>query len=137
MNQCAGIVALPQCFIVTKIPAQCLFAPRHLAGGTDRRQRRHGLVFFGIAQGNYQRAVAAHGVAHNRNVVRVNFFAELLANQSRQLRHNIVVHIVFTSPWGLRGVDVKASTRAEIVGVVFAGQIVAARAGIRGDQRQA
>ena len=80
-----------------------------------------------MAQGRDQSAMAAHGVAKD---AAQGAGRKVLLDQRGQLQGHIVLHPVVRSPGGLRGVDIKTRTLAQVVGRVV-GHRIAAWAGVR------
>ena len=85
-----------------------------------------------MAQGQGEGAVAAHGVAEDRLARGVG--GEVGGDQGGQLGGDVALHAPVGGPGGPGGVQVEAGAEAEVPGVRLARDVVAARAGVGGDQ---
>ena len=135
LDQRRRIPAAPGCAARAEIPAEGLLAPGAVHGRADRREGRDAAIAPRVAQRADQRAVAAHRVTEDPGARLID--GELLGHQRRQLARNVGVHAVVHRPRRRAGVHIEAGARTEVIAVVFAGQVGAARRGIGHHQGQA
>ena len=135
LDQLAGVPLRPLGAVIAEIAAEGFLAPRAGHRIDDRREGRDRTIAARILQRADQRAVAAHGVTGDRLTLAIH--REVTLDERRQLLGDVVIHAVMTRPRLAGGIDVEACATAEVVAVVFAVQIDAARTGVRADQGDA
>jgi hypothetical protein len=132
-QQLRRIVRSPLLLLVlAKVAAESLLAPRAVAGVGDGRESRHRLVHAGVLEEQRQGTVAAHRVAGDGDAGAVELF-ELREQRVGQLVGDVAVHVVALVVGFLGGIDVEAGARAEVVAVIFALDVEAARGGVGED----
>ncbi len=135
LDERAGVVGGPGAAVGAEIAGEGLLAPGHLRRGDDRGEGGDRAEAIGIAQRGGERAVAAHGMAHDRLARHVG--GEMGADQRRQLVLDVAAHPVMGRVGRLGRVEIEARAEAEIVGSGrVVGHVRAARAGIGGDEDQ-
>lgn len=127
---------LPRLPIVPQVAAKRLLPPGTLGRVRDGRPGADTLVRARVLEVEGQRAVAAHGVARDGDVLAVEL-GEGAEDEVRQLLGEVRLHLVVRLPGVLGGVNVKGRGAAKVVGVVLAGQVRAAGARVREQQSEA
>jgi hypothetical protein len=123
----AGIVFLPAHRVAAQVIAERLAPPRGIQGRGNGRERRQGPEYVRVTETDRERAMTAHGVAHESVAIRIA--GKMLEDGRLQLLRHVVIHIVVPRPRFLGGVDVETGTEAEIVFTVrIVRHAVAARA---------
>ena len=136
-DQLASVIVAPLVPVRPEIVAQGLFAPGALHGRANRGEGGDRLVLAGVFKRDGERAVAAHGVAHDGTAFHV--YREIARRQyARQFIDHIIVHAVIRRPWGLGGVDIEARAESEVPGAVrIVGNAFAPGAGVGADDGDA
>jgi hypothetical protein len=118
--------------VLAKVTAESLLAPGTVARVGNRRKSRHRLVHAGVLQEECESAVAAHRVAGDGDAGAVELF-ELREECFGELVGDVAVHVVALVVGLLGGIDVEAGAGAEVVALVFALDVEAARGGVGED----
>ncbi len=138
LHEHGGVVRLPGLAGHAEVAAEGLVAPGALGGRADRRDGRQGAEHAAVAQGQRDRAMAAHGVAHEAQARRVD--REHPLQQRDQFLDDVAFHAPVALPRLLGGVEVEAGPDAEVpfgVGALEGLGLRAARAGIGRDEGDA
>lgn len=128
-HELGGVVLLPLGLVVAEVAAEGLLAPGAAGGVADGGPGRDAPVGPRVLEVQRQRAVAAHGVARDGDAAHVELL-ELGGQQLGELVGEVGLHAVVVGVGGLDGVDVEGGGAAEVVGVVLAGEVGAARGGV-------
>src|SRR5690606_29350324 len=112
-DQRAGVVFAPCATVRADVAAERLLAPGAVERADDRREGTGRLEAARVAQGDSQRAVAAHRVAGDALARHVG--RELGRNQLGEFLLDIGAHAEVLRPRLLRRIDVEARAFAEIV----------------------
>jgi hypothetical protein len=118
--------------VLAKVAAKSLLAPGTVARVGNRRKSRHRLVHAGVLEEERQGAVPAHRVTRDGDARAVELF-ELREERFGELVGDVAVHVVALVVGLLGGVDVEAGAGAEVVALVFALDVEAARGGVGED----
>mmetsp|Transcript_140380 Transcript_140380/g.364947 ORF Transcript_140380/g.364947 Transcript_140380/m.364947 type:complete len:271 (-) Transcript_140380:80-892(-) len=134
-HQFNSVVLVPCRCVAPQIQRKGLLTPRCISGVCDRSEGGHRAVLAWILESECQRAVAAHAVAHDRDLVCDD--GHMLYHDVVELLGHVVVHVVMLFVL-LRGcVQIEAGTLAEVIGVgILVGHGVASRGGVRHHQHK-
>src|SRR6185437_451363 len=108
-----AVVLAPRRTILSKIAAQRLLSPRHLAGSDDWRESRDAAEALGKIECDSQCSVATHRVAGNALPAEVD--GEFGGEQLWQFVSDIGPHPKVPGPGLKRCIDVEARALAEVV----------------------
>ena len=114
LDQRAGVVGAPSGTVWAEIGRHRLVAPRAVQRRDDRREGADRLEEVRVAQGDGQRAVAAHRMAEDPPSRRVQ--REGAVDGLQQVLGDVRVHLEVRRPRGLGGVDIEARALPQVVG---------------------
>ena len=133
-HEFTGVMGRPGRAVLAEIAAKRLGAPWNHGRRHDRREGRYGAIGAGIAQGERQGAMPAHGVTTDPLPGMIH--RKVFTQNVRKLARDIGIHPVVRRPRRLRGIDIKAGAETKVVGALgIARHVRPPRAGVRRHQR--